>query len=393
MKNMQQDWEMQQDVDQGPTVGLRHYWSVVSQYKWRILALAGATSVLAMLAVLRMPPVYTATADLLIESQDANILSIEKLYQGDARNQQYYDTQFEILNSRPLVERVIANLNILQHPEYKTEEKSGAPGFNWRAWLPFQPQKSSAGDQSGETPALGRAVGAYYGNLLIEPVDRTQLVKIEFSSQDPILAADVANAHAQAYIDSMLDARLTVNNSASTWMSGQLDGLRSKMLESEAQLQQFREQEQLIDAEGLKSLPAAEINDLSMRLVEVRSELSQARIAYTQVYQGQSRPLDDLSGMPAVREDAGVRRLQDAEADAQQKVAEIARRYGPQHPAMIAAQSELARATENLLSQERSVAKSIKSDFEAARAERQSLSKRWVAPSRNIRKPAAKSRG
>jgi succinoglycan biosynthesis transport protein ExoP len=70
-----------------------------------------------------------------------------------------------------------------------------------------------------------------------------------------------------------------------------------------------------------------------------------------------------------------VQRLQEAEADAQQKVAEIARRYGPQHSVMIAAQSELARATENLLSQERSVAKSIRSDFEAARAEEAELVK------------------
>ncbi len=372
---MQQDWEIPQDMDGEPTVGLRHYWSVVSQYKWRILALAGAASVLAVLVVFAMAPVYTATADLLIESQDANILSIEGLYQQDVRNQQYYDTQFEILNSRPLVEQVIADLDILQHPEYKAEEKSGAPGFNWRAWLPFQPEKSFAGGQSDETLALGGAVSAYYGNLAIQPVGRTQLVKIQFSSEDPVLAADVANAHAQAYIDSMLDARHTVHNSAATLMSDQLDGLQSKMLESEAQLQKFREQEQLIDVEGLKSLPAREINELSLRLVKVRSELSQARIVYTQVYQGQSRPLDDLSGMPAVLEDRGVQGLQQAEAEAEQKVAEIANVYGPKHSVMIAAQSELANATENLRNQQRSVAKSIRSEFEAARAEEAELVK------------------
>jgi capsular exopolysaccharide synthesis family protein len=218
-------------------------------------------------------------------------------------------------------------------------------------------------------------IGAYYANFTIEPIRNTQLVKLHFESEDPALAASVANSHAGAYIQSMFDARVAVTESAAAWMSERLAGMQDNLLESEQRLQAFREQEQLIDVEGLKSLPAREINELTSRLLEVRRELSQARIAYTQVYQGQDAPLEDLRGIPGILDDEGVQELRKAESQTQRKVAELAKRYGPEHTKMIAAQSELSKATENLRNQRRSVAEAIRKKFEAAQAEETELVK------------------
>src|SRR5947208_16278497 len=64
-----------------------------------------------------------------------------------------------------------------------------------------------------------------------------------------------------------------------------------------------------------------------------------------------------------------MRRAQGAQATAQQAVAELEKRYGSSHPKMIAAQSELAQATENLNNQARSVTEGIRNRYEAPKSE------------------------
>jgi len=361
---MAPEWE--QEVD------LRQFWSVISRNKWAILGLCGAASLLAALLVFAMTPIYRASVTILIESQQANVVSIEEVYGLDTRNQQYYKTQFEILKSRPLAENVINALQLAEYPEYSADENSSNFRLNWRDWMPFALAGQS---QSSQPNLLQKVIKTYYRHLTIEPLLDTQLVNVHFESADPALASSVANSHAQAYIQSILDARIAVTDSAASWMLERLAGLQEKLLDSERRLQEFREQEQLIDVEGLKSLPAREITALNSRLVEVRGELSQAGIAYTQVFQARHAPLEDLSGIPAVLDDRGVQELQTAEAQAQRKVAELAKRYGPEHTKMISAQADLTKASENLRNRRRSVAEGIKMKFEGARAEEVELVK------------------
>ena len=94
-------WE--EDID------LRHYWNIINRKKWSIISLATVVSIIALLVVFAMTPIYQATTTILIESQGANVVSIEAIYGLDTRAQQYYETQFEILNSRPLAECRVIN--------------------------------------------------------------------------------------------------------------------------------------------------------------------------------------------------------------------------------------------------------------------------------------------
>jgi succinoglycan biosynthesis transport protein ExoP len=342
-------------------------WNVVDRHKWWILGLSAGVSIIAGLITLLMTPVYRASTTVLIESQSANVVSIEEVYNVDTRNNEYYETQVEILRSRPIVETVIESLQLVDDRAFDHAEKDGN---NWKNWLPFSLTSPSGKPGRGDQRS---AIDAYYKSLTVEPVRNTQLVNIHFESIDPLLAASVANKHAEAYIDSVIDQRAGLTDSAASWMLERISGLQSNLLESERRLQEYREEEQLIDAEGLKSLPAREINELSSRLVEVRSELSQAKIAYDQIYRGGRVPLDDLGGIPAILEYEGVQKLQQIEAQAQRRVAELGNRYGPEHSKMIAAQSELAKASDNLRHQRRLVADAIRMEYEAALAEESEL--------------------
>ena len=342
------------------------YWNGVRRRKWLILALTAAASVIAAVYALSITPIYLASTTILIESQPANVISIEEVYEFDTRSQQYFETQAEIVYSRPLAEMVIVVLNLFDEPEFSASEKSTESGLDWRSWLPFDLAGQTIASSTGPMEA---AIKAYYARLSVRPIRGTQLVRVEFESEQPALAARVANAHAQAYIRSMLSERVDVTESAGTWMTQRLGGMERALRESEGKLQAFREKQQLVDVEGLRALPTKEVNDLASRLVAVRQTLSRAEIAYLQVTTAATAGSYDLQNVPAIMNDELVRNFQQAQARAKQRVAELENRYGPMHPMMIAAQSEMAEASRNLRAQQGSVAAAIRNEFDSARAE------------------------
>ena len=353
------DWET------GEAIDVRHYWNIINRRKWSIIGLASAVGLLTMLVVFGMTPIYRASTTLLIESQTANVVSIKEVYGLDTGSKEYLATQIEIMRGRSIAEAVVDGLGLIKQPEPRPEHRPALMDLHWRSWLPFGLQHSAS---SSQPDARGRAVDAYLARLSIEPVRNTQLVRIEFDSVDPQLAAKVADAHAKAYMDSTLAARADATKSASEWMAERVESLRKDLQASEASLQAYREQEQIVDVTGLKALPAAEISNLSSRLMEVRQARASAEIAYLQVKPA-AGGAENLLGIPALLADEGVRRAQTSEAAAQRMVAELEKRYGASHPKMLAAQSELADATKNLNNQVRTVVESIRKRYEAAKSE------------------------
>ena len=357
------DWEAGDEID------VRHYWDIINKRKWSIIGLAVAVGLLTTLVVFAMTPIYRASATLLIESQAANVVSIQEIYGLDARSQDYLATQSAIMGGRPIAEAVVDGLGLAEQPEFRPEHQAPLIDLDWRSWLPFGLQKKASPSPQNER---ARAVDAYLDKLSIEPVRNTQLVLVQFDSADPNLAARVADAHAKAYIDSTLNRRADATKSAAEWLGTRVDSLRKDLQASEASLQAYREQEQIVDVTGLKSLPAAEISNLSSRLLEVRQVLASAEIAYLQVTPAAGQE-SDLLGVPALLADEGMRRAREAQEKAQQAVADLEKRYGPSSPKMIAAQSDLAQATKNLNSQAQNVVESIRKRYEAAQSEERAI--------------------
>src|SRR5450631_2734310 len=320
------DWET------GDAIDWRHYWNIINRRKWSIIGLALAVGLLTTLVVFAMTPIYRASAKLLIESQAAKVVSIQEVYGMDTRNLDYLATQIQIMRGRPIAETVVDGLGLIEQPEFRPKHERPLIDFDWGSWLPFGMQKKASASQENERE---HAVEAYLVKLSIEPVRNTQLVRVQFDSADPKLAARVADAHAKAYIESTLEARANATKSASEWMATRVESLRKELQASEASLQAYREQEQIVDVTGLKALPAAEISNLSSRLLEVRQAVASAAIAYRQVTSAGVGE-ENLLGVPALLADEGMRRAREAQAKAQQTVAELEKRYGPSHPKLLA---------------------------------------------------------
>src|SRR6202171_4608921 len=293
-----------QDGRTGDGIDWRYRWNIINRRKWSIIGLALAVGLLTTLVVFAMTPIYRASTTLRIESQAPNVVSIQEVYGLDTRSQDYLATQIEIMGGRRIAETVVDRLGLIEQPAFTPEHQRPLIDLDWRSWLPFGMQKRASPSQPNERE---HAVDAYLGNLSIAPVRMTQLVRVQFDSGDPKLAARVADAHAKAYIESTLEARADATRSATEWMATRVESLRKELQASEAALQAYREQEQIVDVTGLKALPAAAISNLAARLQEVRQTLAAAKIAYLHVTPAPGGG-EALLGVPALLADEGMRR-------------------------------------------------------------------------------------
>lgn len=266
--------------DQEVEIDLRQYWRIVTRYKWGILGLAFAITVLATLIVFSIQPVYRASTTLLIEQKQAKVVTIQEVYDMDGGGKEYLQTQFEILKSRDLAARVVRELKLDQHPEFapaKSEKESGF-AIDWRSWLP---KGHEANPLPSDEQRFARVVDIFVTHLSIEPVRNTQLVKINFESFDPRLAARVTNTMAQAYIDSQMEARIAMTEQAAVWLTQRMGFLKTTLEQSEQKLQAYREKNDIVETGGteaqgggLLSLNAKQLQDIAERVISAQFTLS-----------------------------------------------------------------------------------------------------------------------
>ncbi|VAX06199.1 Tyrosine-protein kinase [hydrothermal vent metagenome] len=370
---------MQENKAQQPLeedeIDLREYWRVIMRHKSSIFGLAFLAAILSALVVFAMKPIYSSTVTLLIEPGSANVVSIEDVY-GDSDTSTYYKTQHEILESRLLITKVIAKLNLQENPEFLPDESEPLISIDWRAWIKELLPDNTIPEEPGidEYEAFNaELIKDFSARLSVAPVRKSQLVKISFEANNRKLAAQVANTLANTYIESDMEARLEMTSTASNWLTERLVTLKSNLQQSENELQAYREKEELLEAGGVSTLSTRQLQDLNEKLVLATQQRATAEISLKQIKSLAGESPDKLGAIPAVLNDDLVGSLKHSESDMQREVSALAKRYGPMHPEMIQAKANLAKATQNVNRRIRSVTNGVEKEYQIAMAAESSL--------------------
>lgn len=277
-------------------IDLKKYWHVINHRKWGIMGLALLITLIVALVVFSMTPIYKATSTLLIEQEQPKLPSVDELFALQGKGRVYYLTQIELLKSRKLAEHVIHDLKLESNQEFLPKKDGFHPIVALKAWL------SLDGKAEKEKPMLDLIVNQLQRRLTVSLINGTQLIQLSFEAESAVLAAQMANALGNAYIDDQLVSRLEMTQKATRWMEERIAVLKNKLEQSEAELQSYKESNGLIDVKGVSTLTAQELDELTSQLVISRA-----------------------------------------------KYAELAKRYGAKHPKLIAAKSEFRAAEQQLL--------------------------------------------
>jgi capsular exopolysaccharide synthesis family protein len=340
------------------------YWRALSKRRWSIFGLTVLAAILATLIASNMRPLYRSTATLLIEQSKSKVVSIEEVYSQGMVQREYYQTQVEILKSEDLARKVVQKLKLTTHPEF--DPRQAEPGWFARLTaIDGSTEQSKAPDD-----VLKDVIQRFKRDLQIQSVRNSQLVQIGFVSHDKELAAKVPNALADVYIESDLEARMAMTQKASEWLRERMGELRAKVDTSEKALQDYRDRERIVDTKGLALSGAGrQLEELTKSLVESRQKRAEAESAYSLVQQIKTgRTQASYESVPVVLRHPLVQKMKEAESEAERRLSDAAKRYGPEHPKLVQAKAELEAAKENTRKQMEIVVGGLQKEYEAARA-------------------------
>ena len=192
------------------------YLAVVLRHRKFALAIFLTATAVATIRTLLTRPVYHGDGADPHRAREVERPQLQGRHGSRRRQDDYYQTQYRLLQSRSLARRVVETLNLLQDPEF------GGP----RA--PQEVQAALAAPP-GSSPVMEGAIDGLLGRLRINAGKGTRLVGVGCEAFRPDLAMNIANKVSQLYIEQTLEFRYQTSSEAGQWLGGQIDQQRKKV--------------------------------------------------------------------------------------------------------------------------------------------------------------------
>lgn len=258
---------------------------------------------------LLLPKKYTASAALLVDVKAPDPL-YGALMQGMIAPG-YMATQIDIIQSERVARRVVRMLKI--------DENASAR----RQW-------------QEETEGKG-SIEAYFAELLgkqleVKPSRESNVINISYKSAEPQFAAVIANAFAQAYVDTNVELRADPAKQYAGWFDARTKGLREQLESAQGRLSQFQRDNGITNVDERLDVENARLQELSSQLVAM-----QALRTESSSRQAQTRNTETL---PEVLQSGLVQSLKADVARQDAKLKDLSSQYGPNHPQVLRAVAE-----------------------------------------------------
>lgn len=342
------------------------YWQSLLRARWYLIAGVVLTTVAAFIYAGSIVPVHRSTATILIEAGKAKILSIEEVYNAMSQDREYYQTQVEILRSRDVALRTVVATKLWNEPEFDPRRPRTGLVARIKSWF-----RKEAPPVVWTPQALADAtVGKFMSVVNIEPVRLSQLVRISFEAEDPVLAARMANATATSYIQADSDARSKLQFDVNLQLQERLTALRDKLLQSEQALQAYREKEGLVNISGQQGVAGQQLSEISLRLVTARVHRTELESTFRQYLKASESSSGDV---PSSMNAPGLAEARRRVALAAAKVEDESRTLGDRHTRVIEAKAELEAAQRDARAEMRAAVESARAALSAARETERSL--------------------
>lgn len=353
--------QLEQRISDDELFNIEYYWRLISRNSLWILVICLLAAAVTAVLVSKATPIYSSKASILIEEEQANLVSIEQIYGLDSSKKEFYQTQYEILKSRQIAERVILKLQLHEHTLFDPDNPMNIS-------LKRQIRELFSTNDTYRTPEQIRQRKYNYTlakirkHLEIRPINNTQMVEIIFQSEDPLLAATVANTVAEVYIESYLEAKMEMTAKATSWLTDRLQGLRGELNFAERALAKFDDEQQVVNIDGVVGLASDKVQRLSTQLLEAQSGLKRSEAIFVEVNKEDADP-QEISSLPQMLNHPSIQNVNKDLVSVQSQVSELQKVYGPKHPKMIAANAELTSIQQSLKNQVNSLILGINSEY------------------------------
>ncbi len=358
-------WPVQALPEHKKDPHLRDYWQVLFKHRWIVLTCFLVTVITVATATFVQQPVYKATATIQIDKASPNVLKFEEVSPpANKETDDYYQTQYKLLMSYSLAERVVRLLRLDVNPELSGSDTPGStfPTWTWLVSLvdSMRPQPSAQQSSDETSTTESPVVQRFLKKLDIEPVKNTRLVKIAFLSTSPELSAQVANAMAENFIEQSIEQKVGATKYAGDFLAKQIQDIRIKLESSDELLQKFARQKQYLVLDEKQEQTTKQLSLLTDALMRARSDRLAKEALHRQT-QGQ-----DFQSIPSVLENTLIVDLKKEYFRLQAEYRKLSETFLPDYPRMVALKSNIEEIKSRLDGEVQKIIDGLRSSYEAA---------------------------
>jgi len=247
------------------SLSVRDILYVLFKHKEKILTIFIFIVATVTIGTILKDPSYSSTATILYKRGNNEITltlsnRINRLSQEEEIN-----SEIEIIKSRPVIERVVNELNKIKAQRAEKEEKSETFNFNIRDIFPL-PKKELT-----EEEMLHAQTAELLDAVEVNPVNNSNVIAISLSGKDPEMITKTVNLMSDAYIDFRLQVHRRDN--ADEFFDDQISGTRVKLEDLEKELSKFQIDEEILSYQEQESIAMRSIEEYNKALTDVRKEI------------------------------------------------------------------------------------------------------------------------
>jgi succinoglycan biosynthesis transport protein ExoP len=331
-----------------PTVPLTHYLWILKRHRYKIAAFVLASVVCTYVVSKRLTPIYESTATIDVDrsmptgvvGQEANMIAAD-----DA--DQFLATQIKLIQSDSVLRPVVQQYHL------RDLGKQGQ-------------------DASAEAAIRIQRTPISLSGLKVTRPPNTYLLLIAYRSPDPDLAASVANAIANSYLQRTFEIRYRATADLSTFMEKQLEELRAKMERSGMALAEFERELNVINPEAKTSILSSRLLQLNTEYTNAETERVKKEAAWQSIQTG------TLEAAQVSTQGESLKAIEIRLNDATQKFAEVMARVGKNHPDYRKAAAEVAELQRQYQAARTSIVRRVETEYKEA-VNRQAMLQKAVA--------------
>lgn len=348
---------------------LGQYVAIALRWRWLIAGALAAGILLGLIVTLLMTPRYTATSSIEIARESDQVTSFQGVERdANIADQEFYQTQYGLLRSRTLAERVALQLRLVDNPEFFQMFGVDDDG-------PAFAQTGSRYTAAGRAERQRIAGEVLLDNLDVAPTRLSRLVDIHFTAPDPIIAEQVANAWAESFIRTNLERKIQATSYGRDALQQQLTEYKARLDESQRQLVAYASAEQIINLPAQtggdgnttqeRSIVADNLAALNSALTAATSDRIEAEARYRQA--GRFGASVEALGNQAINN------LRQRRAELAAEYQQLMVQFEPGYPTAMALQERVDELDAAIAREEARVSGSVEADFRAARQREQTL--------------------
>tara|TARA_R110000787_G_scaffold86562_12_gene184649 strand:+ start:354 stop:2648 length:2295 start_codon:yes stop_codon:yes gene_type:complete len=365
-----------------PELNLRDFLRKVWRRKFVLIGAVVVVMLATVVIVRQLTPLYSSTAQVMIDPRLNQVVDIQAVISGLPPDLETIESEIEILRSRRLAEKVIQKLRLYERPEFNetlVRKPEWYKYFRLETYLPerfvemlFPPEASGQLTEEGKLNRIRvEVVDKFLERLSLTRSGRSRVIAIRFLSEDPDIAARVANALADVYIVEQLEAKFEATKRATEWLNERVGTLRSAVTDSERAVETFRKNSGLLRGKGM-TLATQQISELNSQIIVARTKRAEAQARLSQV-SNLLRSKRDVDSAAEVLSSRLIQRLREEESLTLRKAAELSQEFGARHPRMINIRAELEDLRAKIRSEVDKIVQNLRNEVNVAQVRERTL--------------------